>query len=398
MTEHSKLFSPSSAERWMHCTESPYLNLDRGGSSAAANEGSAAHKLGELVLSRGGAASDWVGQEIDVYDDGSLLWTVGKDMAYFVQDYVDYCVDQIDPMGTSEVEQKFDLTHIAEGMFGTGDFCAVSDEELVIVDLKYGRGIKVDGKDNPQLKIYALGAIEKFSMLYDFDTVRTVVFQPRLEHISEDTFDLSELEMFGTEVKAAATAILAKENLVRKPSKKGCKWCNAKGTCGEYADLATHEAREVFAGIGFQPTKPTLTNEDRGKALSSIPLLRQWMSDLESAALDDIEKGIEIPGWKVVLGRSNRAWGDADAVLDMMKKSRSVKEDDYVTKKLLTVAALEKVLKKAPTVWKRVVAHVVKPEGKHTLVPEGDKRESIGSPADQFKDIPKTTETGESDE
>lgn len=388
MTQHSRLFSPSASERWLTCTESPYLNLEDRPAGSHAHEGSAAHKLGELVLAEGGSCESWIGKEIDVYEDGSLIWTVDNEMAYFVQDYVDYCTDQIDPLGTSEVETRFDLTHLGPGMFGTGDFCAISDEELVIVDLKYGKGVKVYGIENTQLKLYALGAIEQFGMLYDFEKVRTVVFQPRLEWISECEYDLTDLELWGESVKAVTDQIANKRNLTRVASEKGCKWCAAKGSCGVFAELATSQARDAFTDVGFEPTKPTMTDEDKAKALESIPLLKTWIKAMEEESLTFIEQGGTIPGWKVVEGRSQRKYSDELAVLEICKKAKGIREDAYTNKSLLSVAQLEKSIKKAnPTAWARVEKHITKPPGKHTLVPESDKRESIGTPADQFKDI-----------
>ena len=387
MTAHSKLFSPSSSERWLTCTESPYLNLVDRGSSSYADEGSAAHKLGELCLRHGHKAADYVGKQIDVFDDGSLMWEVDEDMAYYVQDYADYCMEQVDPLGSYHVETRFDLTHIAEGMFGTGDFCAVSDEELVIVDLKYGKGLKVDGVDNSQLKLYALGAMNDFEWMHSFEKVRTVVIQPRLEWLSEDTYTTTELLDFEDSVRHVCDQIINKRNLVRVASEKGCKWCAANKTCGTFAEMATWEAKEAFKDVGFEPTPPELSPEDRSKALQSIPLLKAWIKATEEGALSDIERGIEIPGWKVVEGRSFRKFSDPETVMNLCKRSRSVKEDDYLKKELLTVAQLEKALKSSPKLWKRINEHVIKPTGKNTLVPESDKRPPVETVADGFKDI-----------
>lgn len=384
MTAHSKLFSPSSAERWMNCTASAELNAkveDKG--SKYAQEGSVAHHLAELSL-KGKHRARWTaGMRIETPE--GIEWEIDWEMCNAVGDYVDYCHDL--ECDESWVEARYDLSHIADGMFGTSDFTGIAGKRLHVVDLKYGKGIAVYAENNPQAMLYALGALEELDLMYDIEDVQIHIHQPRLEHVDSWVVSIEELREFESKARAAAINIQTK-NVAFKATEKGCQWCKVKATCAEFAKMATREAQDVFADVGgFEPEEPQMSPEDRAKALESIPLLKQWIKAMEEGALSDIEHGVEIPGWKVVEGRSFRKWGDEDQVMDILKRSRGAKEDDYVKKSLLSVAQLEKVFKPKKTVWGKLEPLITKGEGKHTLVPESDKRPSIGRPEDAFSDI-----------
>ena len=66
------------------------------------------------------------------------------------------------------IEQRLDFSHIVPEGFGTGDVIILCDDYVEVIDLKYGKGVPVSAQDNPQARLYALGAINLFGALYDF--------------------------------------------------------------------------------------------------------------------------------------------------------------------------------------------------------------------------------------
>ena len=183
MGTHATL-SPSSAHRWTQCPGSVALEAqypDTG--SKFADEGTAAHELAAMALLDDRDASYFVGQVIEV---NGVEYDVDTEMAMQVQKYLDY-VRSIE--GELMVEQRLPIEQLTgePGAGGTADAVILAGEELVIVDLKYGRGVKVDAEHNAQLCTYAAAALEEYEFLGDFSQVRVVIVQPRLDHISEWT-------------------------------------------------------------------------------------------------------------------------------------------------------------------------------------------------------------------
>lgn len=162
---HAKL-SPSSAKRWMTCPGSVELSKDRPDeSSSFADEGTDAHELAARCLESGKNANDFLGETMG---KGNV---VGADMAYNVQAYVDYVRNMASEIPGAQllVEQRLPIGHLTgeEGAKGTADVVILGGEEIIVVDLKYGRGVAVEAEDNPQLQIYGLGAVREFGVLYD---------------------------------------------------------------------------------------------------------------------------------------------------------------------------------------------------------------------------------------
>lgn len=178
------ILSPSSAGRWIPCPASVALTRDaEDESSEFADEGTAAHELAAMALTAGNDAAAYLGRIIKVEDTGREF-EVTPDMAGFVQVYLDI-VRGIP--GELMVEQRLPITPITgePDAFGTSDAVILAGDELVIVDLKYGRGVKVEAEDNEQLGIYALAALLEYEFLGDFKRARMMIVQPRLGHVSE---------------------------------------------------------------------------------------------------------------------------------------------------------------------------------------------------------------------
>lgn len=391
-------FSPSAAGRWLTCTASAELNAKAPRTDTVYSlEGTMAHELATLVLD-----STFAEAPLSIDKEIAYGWSkehrgiVTPEMADYVQDYVDYCNEIGESCDETAFEQRLNMSFTAQGQTGLVDWIGAGDDALHVIDFKYGQGVKVYAKDNEQGLMYAAAALEQYGTLYDFDKVVIHIHQPRIEHIDTWETTRAEVEQFIKRVKSTVLDI-ATGDVKFEPSEKACQFCAVKGTCVAYADKATLAARDVFRDVEKHSDWPpegtdesegkTMTPEERATALNSIALLKKWISAVEEAAMSDIEQGIDIPGWKIVEGRAQRKWLDEDAVLDLLKKKRSVKRDIYIKETLLSIAQLEKALKTKPKVLQEVQEYVTKGEGKHTLAPESDKRPSIGRPQDAFNEV-----------
>lgn len=358
------LLSASSSHRWLHCTPSARLEetFDEQ-SSAFAEEGTAAHALAEHKLRL------FLNQEskkpLSKYDS--------EELEYYTGVYAEYAAELItfarkkcnDPIVL--LEQRLDYScYVPEG-FGTGDLVIIADGTIEIVDLKYGKGVAVYAEDNPQMKLYALGALSLFDPLYDIKTVRMVICQPRLEVIS--TYDLSAEEL----IKWAEEELKPKAQLAWNGEGEylpgdHCRFCRARHTCRSRAEEHLLLARHDFK------LPALLTEEEIAQVLTLADRLSVWAADVYSYATDlAIREGKEWNGYKLVEGRSNRKYISDKAVEEAVTAAGYV---DIYKKSLIGITDMEKLLGKK--LFKELLSGLVeKPEGKPTLVPFSDKRQRV---------------------
>lgn len=370
----------------MSCVAAPFMQKGyKEQSSSFADEGSVAHALAEKCLEDYSNIDpqSFVGHTFLEYPDIEI----DAGMADYVQQFMDY-VNLLE--GTRYVELRVDFSAFVPEGFGTSDIVVVDSntDTIHIVDLKYGKGIRVDAGDNPQLKLYALGALEEVGFIFDLSPYTKVVMtihQPRLDHISEEHTTVAELTQWAVEqvqVQAKlATQIYHEEIAVESnhyaPSAKACQWCKASGTCKALAEHCLSEALEGFNTVmeaepEFQDQN-SLSPQEIGRVLTLLPLLNKWVGAVEKVALERLNKGREITGYKLVEGRSNRKWDDAEEVEKALRKTK-LKVSEIFEKKMLTPAKAEKLLGKKHKV---LADHVVKSAGKPTIAPEHDKRNAL---------------------
>ena len=382
---HAKL-SSSASKRWLGCPGSVKLSEHYpNGSSIYADEGTIAHGMAEGMISK----DDKLVQKYEVeaakfYGEHPELNGTFLEMKMILQPYVDYVFEeyaaQVHEDGAAQLmtEERVDLTEYIPGGFGTSDVVILRQGRLHIIDLKYGKGVSVSAEDNPQLKLYALGTLARFDMLYDIKDVVMTIYQPRLDNVSTDTIKAKDLYTWGDEViKPGAQLALSEDAPVHAGD--WCQFCPARYDCKERA----RDAMELQKYLG----RMVLSPEEIAEILGKIDRLTKFAEDIKDSALTKALDGEEIPGWKVVEGRSIRKYVGSEEEIVRQCEGAGYDQALLYERKLLTITNMEKLMGKKQ--FAEVLgAYVEKPEGKPTLAPESDKRPAItnNSAAEDFAD------------
>ena len=361
--KHAKL-SASSAHRWMNCN--PSANLERefaDKTSEAAAEGSAAHALCEHKLRK--ALKMRSVRPVSKYDS--------DEMEMYTDSYVEFVLEQIevakqhctDPFVL--IEQRLDFSCYVPDGFGTVDCLIVADKLLHIIDFKYGLGVLVDAAENPQMMLYALGALQLFDALYDIDTISMSIFQPRRENVSTWTITVAELKEWAEKILRPKAELAFKGEGEFNPG-PWCTFCKAAVKCRARAEEKLALAQYEFA------KPPLLTDEEIEDILSRLDDLTKWANEIAAYAQDAaINHGKQWNGFKLVEGRSVRKYSDEAAVV---AAATAAGYRDIYKKSLISITEMEKLMGKK-TFTEVLGGLVIKPQGKPTLVPASDKRPAI---------------------
>ncbi len=376
------LLSASGASRWLNCPPSARLEemfQESAKSSDYAEEGTLAHEFGELSLrSRTGQIT----RKVFMAETAKLTKSprYSSEMEGEVEKYSDYVFETY--LAAREkvrgaillIEERLDFSHLVEQGFGTGDAIIISDGVLEIIDLKYGKGIRVDAEKNPQLMLYGLGALAKYDIMFDVKTVRLTIVHPRLDHYSSWDISVDELVKWGEET---VKPIAARAYLGEGVQKAGphCRWCKVQAMCATLAannvSLAQYEFKSPYL----------LTEGQLLEVHKQIPMLTDWANAVEEYLLKEALNGKQWEGLKVVEGRSQRKWLDKPAVAKILLENKYSPEQ-FMVSDLAGIPAIEKLVgkKEFPVLLGECVAI---PQGKPTLVPISDKRPAMG--VDQAK-------------
>ena len=380
------LLSASGSHKWLVC--SPSARLEEGFENKTSSymaEGTLAHAIAELKVKN--YFLDPMGKRKFNSEMKKLQKSefYNEEMQGYTDTYLDYLKElalksNIKP--SVAVEVKIDYSKYAKEGFGTADCIMVMGNELHIIDFKYGKGVPVSAEDNPQLKLYALGALEKYKIIYPIMHITLHIVQPRLDNISNYTLLRAELVQWGNNIVIPA-ANKAYMGLGEFAPGEHCRFCKAKGCCSARA-TKNLRAIEDFKPADYDPKKQhtelesvakgILDNSEIGIILSQIEDVDRWVKDLKSYALEVILQGADIKGWKAVEGKSNSVITDVDKAFEVIK-DYGVDEALLYERKPLTITALEKLLTKK-TFNDLIGDYIEKPKGAPTLAPVSDKRES----------------------
>jgi hypothetical protein len=312
-------------------------------------------------------------------------------MADYVDDYM-RLVRGYGERGLLLVEQRVPIGHLTgeQGATGTSDAIVVdiSNRVLFVIDLKYGMGVRVDAGDNPQLMLYALGALEQCDQLGEFDQVCMVIHQPRLNHVSEHWIYVGDLWAFKR--RAAEAAELTRQpDAPLVPGEKQCRFCKAKATC----PALRAEVTEVVSGSATldEFLVPDVTTGDNylSVAMSKVGLVEDWCKAVRAEVERRLLAGQTVDGFKLVEGRrGNRKWSN-DAEVEALFKSFRLRQDEMYDYSLISPTKAEKLLKDTPKRWEKAEALISRAEGKPSVAPATDKRPALAvqSVADDFRDL-----------
>lgn len=378
--QHS-LLGASSSHKWLHCTPSAAAEAkypDTG--SDYAREGSLAHAMGARLIKEALGLDTLAEQE-----ETARLWEYhAPDMDEYAAGYAAFVLDRwrqakeraVRVKGAApeiRVEQRLDYSEWVPGGFGTGDAVIVGDGEIEVIDLKYGKGVPVSAERNPQMMLYALGAVSLYGCLYEMGNVTMTVYQPRLGNVASYVTPVRDLLEWASDEVAPLARLADKGRGVRQ-SGEWCRFCKAKGDC---ATLAAESLDLWQLNKGAE-----LTAADMAEILPRLGAVKDWVKAVEERSLAMALEGEEIPGWKVVAGRSVRTVTDPGLLVQNAALAGYDTAGMFRPRELRTLTELERMF------GKKVFAElgkgcVEKPEGKPTLVPESDKR----APLDPFAGV-----------
>ena len=373
------LLSASGSHRWMPCPGSVRLEKQfPDQTSAYAEEGTFAHALAELKLSR--AIANTI--KPSAYKKRLAEMQQHQLFSAALEEYVDQYVTQVTEIFMAAkkecsdalvlLEQRLDFSSWVPEGFGTGDVVIISDQVLEVIDLKYGKGVPVSALDNPQTRLYGLGAINTYQLLYDFSAVRMTIIQPRIDNTSTEEMEVWALLAWADDVlKPKADLAYSGEGPVAAGDH--CKFCKARYTCKARAELNLELAKYDFQD-------PFLLNDlEIADILARVDQLKTWASDIETYALEQArDHAKKWPGWKLVEGRSNRKYADDILVGQALISAGYQEEQIHKEPQLLGITDMEKLLGKKKF-GELLGDLVVKPAGKPTLVAEKDPRPEINS-------------------
>lgn len=383
------VLSASSSHKWLVCTPSARLEEKfPNKTSEYMAEGTLAHEIAEFKVRS---------YFLEAMPKASYTKRINKfkkeenfndEMLSHTDTYLEYIKGEAMKTNAKPfiaVEQKVDYSKYVPEGFGTADCIMICGDTLHVIDFKYGKGVKIDAEENPQMKLYALGVLEQYGMIYPIAKIKMSIIQPRLDSISEYEMNVNSLLNWGEHI-VKPQAQKAFMGIGEFCQGEHCRFCRAKGACEFRAKENLQKIEKIKATIGFREIEGILTNEELGDALTRTEGVEDWIKDLRAYALEQLLKGEDVPGWKAVEGKSNRAIVDVDKAFEILE-ANGYDNSILYEKKPLGLTQLEKVVGKKK-LTEAIGDYIEKPKGKPTLAKESDKREPFKiSAADEFKNL-----------
>ena len=375
MADHAVL-SASGSHRWLNCTPSARLELEfENTGSEAAREGTAAHALCEHKLKR--ALHMRSRRPVSDYDSDEMEECTDAYAEFVMEQYE--AAKQVCDDPVVLIEQRLDFSCYVPDGFGTGDCLIISDDKLHIIDFKYGMGVLVEAEDNPQMKLYALGALAVYDALYDIREVSMTIFQPRRENVSTWTVSVEDLKAWA-ENELKPRAKMAYDGEGEYLPGEWCTFCRAAVRCRARAEEKLKLAQTEFR------MPPLLTDAEIEDILAVLPDLTKWANEIAAYALDAaLNHGKEWNGFKVVEGRSVRKYRDEAAVAEAAKEAGY---KDIYRQSLIPLTEMQRLMGKDK--FEEILGGLItKAPGRPTLVPMSDKRPAmnVSNAINEFNEI-----------
>lgn len=371
------LLSASGASRWMNCTPSARIEekFPEKEESIFATEGTLAHEFAELFLLKKYKRIKPAEykkrlaelQSHELYSE-EMDEEVEKFTTYVSEEYA--AAQKVTPDAVLAIEEKIDYSEYVKEGFGTCDDIILVDGTMEVIDLKYGKGVKVFAEENEQLMLYGLGALAAFDMFYNIQKVKLTIVQPRLNHNSSWEISASDLKAWGAKTVRIKAALAFDGKGVQKAG-SWCKWCKAATRCATLAAVNVKIAKHEFKD-------PHLLNDDQLlEVYHMFDQISGWIKTVADYMLKEALSGKKWAGLKVVEGKSNRKWKEEQSTIDLLK-SKGYSLDQIVNSKIKGIGDIEKLVTKKdfPALLGN---HVIKPPGKPALAPLSDKRKEFNS-------------------
>lgn len=382
MPDVHALLSPSSSSRWLNCTPCALLESKLPSKDTAfTKEGTLAHAMGETLLRSYDKCNNFF--DTDCLNELARLKDEAFDAGFDADEmeeivtnkYVQRVIDDYeecksaDPMALLLIEQRVVMDNWAEGCFGTSDAVIIGNETLHVIDLKYGKGVRVSADGNTQMRLYALGAYAAFSeMFFDIKYITMSIYQPRLNHYSTDAMRVEDLLKWGEEVVRPA-AEKAVQGLGDQKAGAWCRFCKCAAQCKALSELSIKAAEESF--------EPMLqTQEEVAHSLELLPIIQAWCNSVSEYAQSELLAGRKVPGWKLVEGRSSSKITDIPGAVARLSELGWAEDSIYAPREIKTLTELKKALGKK---YNEVLgAYITKKPGKPTVAPADDPRPELG--------------------
>lgn len=386
-TKHA-LLSASTAHRWLKCIPSAYLESleDLEECSVYAEEGTEAHALADLKLKYEFNYLTKEDYEKLYKEFISNSKYYDKMFEEYVDTYVTYVKEQAKELGDDVIalfEVRVDFSKIVPDGFGTADTVLVSQSKhtIHVIDLKFGQGVPVTSKDNPQLMLYAIGMLYKLTNAseLDYNDIYITICQPRLYNIDTTKMSNKDLTDWAYEyvLPIAQKAIKGEGKLA--PSESACRFCKLKGKCKARANMQLDIAQQEFNIKNIEANKVQNMSPERiGNILDVAQIFVDWFKDVQAYAMGQLLRGVKIPGYKLVEGRSVRIITDTEKVKEILLGIGLTEEMIMKPKELKGLSSLERLVGKK-LFGELCADYLVKPMGKMSMVPVSDSRQEMNS-------------------
>lgn len=372
MPDTHALVTASGAHRWMNCTPSARLEAQFPDStSEAAKEGTEAHALAEKKL------KSWLktGRRTAFKcSDGTMTECTDGYRDYVIQ--ICNALKKEDQNPNLQVEVRLDLSEWVPEGFGTSDAVILSKDTLHIIDFKYGKNVKVDAPNNPQMRLYALGALDLYGEIFEFSTVVTHIYQPRVAggHISMEKISTKDLLAWGEKIKPLARA--AFDGTGEQKPGDWCMFCRCKAVCSARAD-------QMFGVLKNQKPAQLMTLAEVADYLPKLDEAIKWAQSLQDYALNRALAGDTVPGYKLVEGKSFRKITDPDALAEKLIADGMEDSKIWKPREMQSLTKLEQAVGKKKF-SENYGGFLFKPKGKPALVPESDERKPYQVTAEEM--------------